>query len=80
MLEATTDLADWTGAAKVVPVVHDIIRDEHGVDDIRRHVARFVKFILLACEGEIAESRSSFAHLGLRAFPICGKALNLIMV
>ena len=31
MLEATTDLADWTGAAKVVPVVHDIIRDEHGV-------------------------------------------------
>ena len=31
MLEATTDLTDWTGAAKVVPVVHDIIRDEHGV-------------------------------------------------
>ena len=31
MLEATTDLNDWTGAAKVVPVVNDIIRDEHGV-------------------------------------------------
>lgn len=31
MLEATTDLNDWTGAAKVVPVVNDIIRDEYGV-------------------------------------------------
>ena len=31
MLEATTDLTDWNGTAKVVPVVHDIVRNEHGV-------------------------------------------------
>jgi hypothetical protein len=31
MLEATTDLTDWTGDSKVIPVVHDIIRDERGV-------------------------------------------------
>ena len=31
MLEATTALTDWTGDAKIVPVVHDISRDEFGV-------------------------------------------------
>ena len=31
MLEATTDLTDWVGSAKVVPVVSEVTQDEHGV-------------------------------------------------
>ena len=31
MLEATTDLTDWVGGARVVPVVSTVTRDEHGV-------------------------------------------------
>ena len=31
MLEATTDLTDWVGGARVVPDVSTVTRDEHGV-------------------------------------------------